>query len=105
MAVLDEEREAAIPRWGWTIRRSLPDTGSDSSAKREVREGIDEEGRPLRKGFDHTTVLAVLSQGGKLSRPEYLRLRIRYLVDAGVLGSREFVNGVFELHRNRFGTK
>lgn len=71
----------------------------------EQREGSDETGRPLRRGLDRAAVLAVLQQGGRLERAEYLRLRVRYLVDGAVLGSREFVNGIFERHRNRFGAK
>ena len=71
----------------------------------EEREGTDAEGRPLRRGFDREQVLAVLAQGGKLERSEFLRLRIRHLVDGAVLGSREFVNQVFERHRDRFGPR
>lgn len=71
----------------------------------EEMEGTDETGKPLRRGFDRATVLAVLTQGGTLGRSDYLRLRVRYLVDGAVLGSREFVNGVFERHRHRFGPK
>ena len=69
----------------------------------EEREGTDESGKPLRRGFDRASVLAVLAQGGTLGQADYLRLRVRYLVDGAVLGSREFVNGVFERHRNLFG--
>ena len=71
----------------------------------EEREGTDEQGRPLRRGFDRETMLKVLAQGGELPRTEYLRLRIRHLVDGAVLGSREYVNSVFEQHRNRFGPR
>jgi hypothetical protein len=67
------------------------------------REGTDAQGRPLRRGFDRAAVLAVLAQGGHLERPEMLRLRIRYLVDGAVLGSRAFVNEIFTRHRDRFG--
>ena len=37
--------------------------------------------------------------------PEYLRLRVRYFTDGGVLGTRRFVEGVFESLRERFGPK
>ncbi len=71
----------------------------------EEKEGTDGQGRPLRKGFDRAAVLAVLAQGGRLELPEMLRLRIRYLADGAVLGSRAFVNEIFTRHRERFGPK
>ena len=71
----------------------------------EERAGTDESGAPTKRGFDRATVLTVLAQGGTLGRADYLRLRVRYLVDGAVLGSREFVNRVFERHRDRFGPK
>jgi len=71
----------------------------------EEREGTDEQGRPLRRGFDRETMLKVLAEGGTLPRSEYLKLRIRYLVDGAVLGSRGYVNSVFERHRDRFGPR
>ncbi|MEN9734882.1 MAG: hypothetical protein RLZ45_2877 [Verrucomicrobiota bacterium] len=71
----------------------------------EEREGTDEQGRPLRRGFDRETMLKVLAEGGTLPRSEYLKLRIRYWVDGAVLGSREYVNSVFERHRDRFGPR
>jgi hypothetical protein len=71
----------------------------------EEREGTDEAGRPLKKGFDRAQVLEVLAKKGRLDRSEYLRLRIRYLVDGAVLGSKEFVNDAFQRHRDRFGPK
>lgn len=46
-----------------------------------------------------------LARGGKLSGAEVLRLRIRYLTDGVALGSREFVEEVFGLHREKFGAK
>ena len=71
----------------------------------EEREGTDEQGRPRRRGFDRETMLKVLAEGGTLPRSEYLKLRIRYWVDGAVLGSREYVNSVFERHRDRFGPR
>jgi hypothetical protein len=71
----------------------------------EEREGTDEQGRPLRRGFDRETMLKVLAEGGTLPCSEYLKLRIRYWIDGAVLGSREYVNSVFERHRDRFGPR
>jgi len=71
----------------------------------EEREGTDEQGRPLRRGFDRETMLKVLAEGGTLPPSEYLKLRVRYWIDGAVLGSREYVNSVFERHRERFGPR
>jgi putative transposase len=71
----------------------------------EEREGTDEQGRPLRRGFDRETMLKVLAEGGTLPPSEYLKLRVRYWIDGAVLGSRVYVNSVFERHRERFGPR
>lgn len=47
----------------------------------------------------------IMNSGGKVSREEALRCRVRYFTDGAVLGSREFVQSYFESHRETFGTK
>ncbi|MDK3160315.1 transposase [Kamptonema cortianum] len=47
----------------------------------------------------------VLEKKGELSREELLRCRVRYFADGAVLGSREFVERVFERNRKLFGVK
>ena len=69
----------------------------------EEREGTTTDGQPIRKGFSREAVLAVVRARGKLSLPEYLRLRVRYFTDGGVLGTRVFVEEVFASLRERFG--
>jgi hypothetical protein len=59
----------------------------------------------VRKGFRREDVEKVLSKGGKLSAGESLRCKMRYLSDGMVLGTKEFVNGVFKAARERFGEK
>ena len=71
----------------------------------EERAGNDEAGQPLRRGFDRAAGLAVLAQGGTLGRAEMMRLRVRYLVDGAVPGSRAFVKDLFTRHRERLGPK
>ena len=71
----------------------------------EERHGTDEQGRPWKRGFDRATTLKVLAEGGELPVTEYLRLRIRHLADGAVLGSREYVDSVFQRHRDRFGPR
>ena len=55
--------------------------------------------------IDKEKIKAVIEQGGELSLGEVLRLRVRHMTDGVVLGSKEFVNEVFELHREKFGPK
>jgi REP element-mobilizing transposase RayT len=63
------------------------------------------KGTEKRPGFVAEEVKKVLKAGGKLSVGEALRCRVRYFSDGVALGSREYVNGVFEKHRERFGAK
>jgi hypothetical protein len=41
----------------------------------------------------------------ELSREQVLRIRVRYLADGAVLGSRRFVDGVFHRCRSRFSAR
>ncbi len=66
-------------------------------------QGVDGQGRPIRSGIDPGLVERVLREGGRLSRSQLLRCRVRYFSDSAVLGSREFVNAVFSSHRECFG--
>ena len=50
-------------------------------------------------------VRKVLDAGGKLSASQALRCRIRYLNDGVALGSKGFIEKIFQSHRNRFGAK
>jgi hypothetical protein len=70
---------------------------------REEREGLDEEGRRVRGALGRAEVLAVLGAKGRLPLGGYLRCRVRYFCDGAVLGSREWVEGVFGEFRDRFG--
>lgn len=65
-------------------------TGSYPSG--EGTEDLDREG--IRK---------VVEAGGKLPVAQVLRLRVRYFSDGLVLGSKDFVNEVFEMNRSLFG--
>lgn len=48
---------------------------------------------------------AVLRQGGSLPLDELLRLRIRYFTDGLALGSKSFIDSVFQTHRPAFGKR
>ncbi|MGB0578066.1 MAG: transposase [Limisphaerales bacterium] len=62
-------------------------------------------GRAGKKALSREQILKVVKQGGRLEPAEVLRLRIRYLTDGAVFGSKEFVNQVFEEFRDRFGKR
>ncbi len=59
------------------------------------------KGRKIRE----ERIEQVLEAGGKLSMAELLQCKVRYFSDGVVLGSRAFVEGVFETHRDEFGLK
>jgi len=58
-----------------------------------------------RAGFSREAVNAVLISDGKLTLPQALRCRVRYFSDGVVLGSKTFVEDVFQRNREQFGLK
>jgi len=67
--------------------------------------GLTPEGRPLRTGFSREEVARVLAEGGKLDRATLLRCRVRYFTDGVILGSKAFVEQVFQEQRAFFSPK
>jgi hypothetical protein len=59
----------------------------------------------IKKGFKRQDVEKVLKNGGKLAFGEALRCRLRYMSDGVAVGSRDFVDGLFEKSRELFGPK
>ena len=70
---------------------------------REVRDA--QNVNVVRAGVKVEKTKEVLKAGGKLTLGELVRQRVRYFSDGLVLGSREFVEGVFEDNRDKFGPK
>ena len=70
---------------------------------REVKDAQNEN--VVSRGVTAESARAVLAEKGKLSPAELVRLRVRYFTDGVVLGSKEFVEGIFESQRERFGPK
>ena len=74
------------------------------------RRGLDASGRLMsalpskKEGFSKERVEAVLKSGGKLSRADLLRCRVRWFSDGLAIGSKGFVEGVFKGCREFFGT-
>jgi len=62
-------------------------------------------GSSEKKAMDRETIKRVMKEGGRLSTGEILRLKIRYLTDGVVIGSKEYVEGKFEVFRDRFGSR
>ena len=58
-----------------------------------------------RAGFSREAVSAVLESDGKLTLPQALLCRVRYFSDGVVLGSKTFVEDVFQRNREQFGLK
>jgi len=50
-------------------------------------------------------IAEVLESGGKLSKAELLRCRVRYFSDGVVLGGKGFVEDVYRKHRHEFGLR
>ncbi len=67
--------------------------------------GIKVENRTGNGGFTEEEVRKVVEENGKLPLAEALRCRVRYFTDGVVLGSKAFVEEVFERTRDRFGEK
>ncbi|MFZ4397968.1 MAG: transposase, partial [Kiritimatiellia bacterium] len=67
--------------------------------------GVTPEGTPVRPGFSGEEVGAVVVAKGKLPLTTVLRCRVRYMTDGVALGSRAFVDGVFQRHRGYFSEK
>ncbi|WP_395741419.1 hypothetical protein [Prosthecobacter sp.] len=70
---------------------------------REVKDAQNEN--VVRRGVTLESTRAVLAEKGRLSPAELLRLRVRYFTDGVVLGSQEFVEGIFEAQRELFSPK
>ena len=58
-----------------------------------------------RSGFSHAEVKTVLDSEGKLTLQQALHCRVRYFSDGVVLGSKAFVEEIFERNREQFGLK
>jgi len=60
-----------------------------------------QQGRTIRE----KKIEQVLESGGKLSMAELLHCKVRYFADGVVLGSKAFVENIFQSHREEFGVK
>lgn len=80
--------------------------GSWSEIAPEYRKHIFmEAGSHKTAGVDRKKIREVLEKGGRLSKAELLHCRLRYLSDGVVLGTQNFVEDVFQKHREEFDLK
>ena len=78
----------------------------------KLKEGVSPSGERdvvvVRKGIKKAAVAAELDQlcrSRDVALRKMLRCRVRYFTDGEVIGSREFVDGVFRACRDRFGAR
>ena len=71
----------------------------------ESNETVLEDGQTSRGALKHEEVLKVLNERGRLPLSDYLRCRVRYFCAGAVIGSQEFVNGIFAAYKERFDPK
>jgi len=83
-----------------------------AEGEEKLKEVVSEDGKRevhvTRKGMQKAVVeaeLAQLERSRDVAIGKMLRCRVRYFSDGAVLGSREFVDGVFRACRDRFGGK
>ena len=70
---------------------------------REVKNA--QNNKVVTRGVSVESARAVLTKKGKLSPAELVRLRVRYFTDGVALGSKEFVENLFEAQREKFGPR
>jgi putative transposase len=69
------------------------------------RSGASSGGAKKRAAIGSEAAAAEKQRQGKLSRGALLRCRVRYFSDGLVLGTKSYVDGVFEAYRGHFGPK
>jgi REP element-mobilizing transposase RayT len=103
--------EADARHWAGKVskdyRMMLLDEGEEK-LKEVVNPAGGRDVKVVRKGMKKTAVAAEmdsLRRSRDVAMSRMLRCRVRYFTDGAVIGSREFVDGVFRACRDRFGGK
>jgi REP element-mobilizing transposase RayT len=97
---------SAVARRGLASFHQSPDWAQVGREYRKVL--LVTSGAASRSGkvvVDPEEIRRELKREGELSLGQVLRLRVRYFTDGVVLGSRNYVNGVFAEYRDRFGPR
>jgi len=66
---------------------------------------LDEAGQVIRRGLAQDDVEKVLARQGALSRPILAQRRIRHFTDGVAIGSKAFIEDVFQRYRPNFGPR
>lgn len=75
----------------------------DEHVQRLKREATAAQGTRYRRGMASSVVEKERARAGQLTRWEMLHCRVRYFTAGAVIGSRAYVDAVFESQRHRFG--
>ena len=94
--LMSVDKDAGRISWGNTQQ-----TYRQHLYMRGQQKGLDPEGRPIRQGFTHEQIQAVVKADGRLPLQELLRCRVRYFSDGLVLGSQAFVDSIFDRYRSQ----
>jgi hypothetical protein len=95
-----KEAKEALRRWRCHLF-GIP----ESEARQMAEASKGDMAAIFRERIPREKALEVLKQGGKLSQADYLRCKVRYFSDGAVLGGKNFVDGIFQACRDRFGPK
>ncbi len=96
----------AFGRQKWTVKLAADYRMILFGRGQEVKGGATPRGYvKAKRGFSRARVESELKRGGKLPLHVALRCRVRYFTAGAVMGSRKFVDEVFEQNRARFGPK
>jgi hypothetical protein len=105
----DKGYEADARHWAGKVSREyrmlLLEEGMED-AEEVINEEGEEETKVLKRGMKTEKAVAELdrlSSGRDVALGKMLRWRVRYFTDGAVIGSRGFVDGMFEKCRERFG--
>jgi hypothetical protein len=103
--------EADARHWAGEVSREyriLLLQGAGEKLKEVVNRSGETEVQVIRKGMKQAAVnaeLETLERGRDVALSKMLRHRIRYFTDGAVIGSRRFVDELFNSARERFGPK
>jgi hypothetical protein len=67
-----------------------------------TREEVSGKAEFFRKRIPRKKALEILKSGGRLEKADYLRCRVRYFVDGAAIGSKAFIEEVFQESRSHF---
>ena len=95
----------AIAQRGIAAIAEMEDWKQAAGEYRMMIFGKGAEPKPHAAEISEEKMKKVMRAGGQLPRAVLLRCRVRYFSDGAILGSKEFVRGVFEQQRDQFSKR